>query len=259
MKVWTVEANDVEIQIMEEKEQCLGIFLQPGTFELGCDLKHMTKASYGVDDMFVFPRNRRVLVKMVRASYMIVRVSDSALKKSGEELTPGRIQDKRIHGLMIAINAERLAGFPSGQLFLDSVELALGSILEQLHPANMIPTRTYRNGLAPYRLRKVVELINENIRCDLSLQKLADTAGLSISHFSLMFKKSTGISPHRYLLRNRIHMARDLLLHSTDSIRDVAYACGFKTHQHFAREFRREFHINPVECRNSRPVKRCPH
>ena len=260
MKVSIIEADDLEITMMEEKEQCLGMFLKPGTFELGMNRSCLTKGIYSTEDMFVFPRHRRVFVRRVKAAYMVVRLSDASLQDSLEQPNPSRIhcqkyvEDKRLRALILAINEERLAGFPSGQLFLDSIDLAIGLVLRQSHSDQSISTRSYRNGLAPYRLRKVIELINENIQGDLSLQKLADTAGLSISHFSLVFKTSTGLSPHQFLLRRKVHMARDLLLHSNAGIRDVAYACGFKTHQHFARAFRKEFRINPIEYRNNEVI-----
>jgi AraC-like DNA-binding protein len=51
-----------------------------------------------------------------------------------------------------------------------------------------------------------------------SLQQLADAVGLSRSHFARAFKKSTGVSPHRWLLDRRIERAQDLLLNSKLSI-----------------------------------------
>ena len=85
------------------------------------------------------------------------------------------------------------AGFPSGRVFFDSIELALSATLMQAHSTRVEKMRTYKNGLTPLRLRKVTELIGENLHLDLSLQQLADSVGLSVSHFSRMFRTSMGV------------------------------------------------------------------
>jgi AraC family transcriptional regulator len=112
---------------------------------------------------------------------------------------------------MLALNAERVAGFTSVRLFLDSIELALGVALRRGYSDSSIKMRSYRQGLTPLSLRKVIEFINDNLQCDLSLQQIADTAGLSVSHFSRMFRISTGSSPHQYLLKQRVHHGRELI------------------------------------------------
>ena len=63
----------------------------------------------------------------------------------------------------------------------------------QAHSTRVEKMRTYKNGLTPLRLRKVTELIGENLHLDLSLQQLADSVGLSVSHFSRMFRTSMGV------------------------------------------------------------------
>ena len=78
----------------------------------------------------------------------------------------------------------------------------------------------------------------------LSLQR-----GLSTAHFSQMFRKSMGESPHQFVLRHRVERAQELLRSSEARILDVAVACGFKTQQHFARTFRRMCGVSPSEYR----------
>ena len=151
---------------------------------------------------------------------------------------------------MLALNAERVAGFTSVRLFLDSIELALGVALRRGHSDSSIKMRSYRQGFTPLSLRKVIEFINDNLQCDLSLQQIADTAGLSVSHFSRMLRISTGSSPHQYLLKQRVHHGRELIRRSGIRVLDVASECGFKSQQHFARVFRNEFGVNPTECRS---------
>jgi AraC family transcriptional regulator len=64
-----------------------------------------------------------------------------------------------------------------------------------------------------------------------------------------MFRKSTGESPHRFVLRHRVERAKEMLRAADARVLDVAVACGFKTQQHFARVFRRMCGVSPTEYR----------
>ena len=84
---------------------------------------------------------------------------------------------------------------------------------------------------------------------DLSLDEMAQSAGLSTAHFARMFRKSTGETPHQFVLRQRIERAK-AMLHAPDArVLDVAVACGFKTQQHFAQVFRDVCRVSPTEYR----------
>ena len=84
---------------------------------------------------------------------------------------------------------------------------------------------------------------------ELSLGELAQSVGLSIAHFSEMFRKSTGETPHQFVLRLRLERAKDMLRATELRVLDVAVACGFKTQQHFARVFRHVCRLSPTEYR----------
>jgi AraC-like DNA-binding protein len=108
---------------------------------------------------------------------------------------------------------------------------------------------TYRGGLSPARLRRVKELVHEKIEDELTIDEMAEAAGLSSAHFSQMFRRSTGESPHQFVLRQRVDRAQEMLRTTEIRILDVAIACGFKTQQHFARVFRRMSGASPSEYR----------
>jgi AraC family transcriptional regulator len=150
---------------------------------------------------------------------------------------------------MIALEVERLAGFPGGPAFLESIKLAMTTAL-QTPVALSSARRELRGGLAPFRLRRVVALIDANLERDLTLRDLARAAGLSVSHFSRAFRSATSLSPHQFILRQRIERAGELIRESDLKVFDVASACGFKTQQHFARIFRRAYGVKPTEYRN---------
>jgi DNA-binding GntR family transcriptional regulator/AraC-like DNA-binding protein len=113
--------------------------------------------------------------------------------------------------------------------------------------------RTYRGGLGPARLRRVTELVHAKIEDVLSLDEMSESAGLSTAHFSQMFRKSTGETPHQFVLRQRVERAKEMLRGAETRVLDVAVACGFKTQQHFARVFRRVCGASPTEYRHEFP------
>jgi AraC family transcriptional regulator len=98
-------------------------------------------------------------------------------------------------------------------------------------------------------LRTVKELVHAKMEEELTLIEMAQSVELSAAHFSRMFRKSTGETPHEFVLRQRVERAKDMLRDAEMRVLDVAVACGFKTQQHFARVFRRICGASPTEYR----------
>jgi AraC family transcriptional regulator len=109
--------------------------------------------------------------------------------------------------------------------------------------------RRYRGGLGPARLRMIKEFVHAKMEDELTLSAMAQSVELSTAHFSRMFRKSTGETPHQFVLRQRIERAKEMLRDADERVLDVAVACGFKTQQHFARVFRQVCGANPTEYR----------
>jgi AraC family transcriptional regulator len=92
-------------------------------------------------------------------------------------------------------------------------------------------------------------LVHAKIEDELSLDEMAESAGLSTAHCSQMFRKSTGESPHQFVLRHRVQRAKEMLRAAEVRMLDVAVACGFKTQQHFVLVFRQLCAAGPAEYR----------
>src|SRR5436853_6703968 len=183
-------------------------------------------------------------------------ISDAALtaacdEPNGEvELRPHRkFADSRLGALVTAVHAEMVAGFPNGRLFLDSVEQAMAVALVNGYAVRQRPVQTSRGGLGPARLRRIRELVHAKLEDDLSLDEMAQSVGLSTAHFARMFRKSTGETPHQFVLRQRIERAKAMLRAPNARVLDVAVACGFKTQQHFAQVFRDVWGVSPTDYR----------
>ena len=134
---------------------------------------------------------------------------------------------------------DEVSGFADGQPQHDDMTLVVMKVEEGCEGV----------GLTPASVRRVTELVHEKIDDELSLAQMAQSAGLSTGYFSQMFHKSTGETPHHFLLRHRIERAKDMLRDPDTRVLDVAIACGFKTQQHFARVFRKMCGASPSEYR----------
>jgi len=157
--------------------------------------------------------------------------------------------DVRLAALVKAVNAERIVGFPSGRLFLDSMEQAIAATLVDAFAGQSRSAPPLRGGLGPARLRTIKELVHARIEEELTLVEMAQSVDLSPAHFARMFRKSAGETPHQFVLRNRIERAKEMLRAPEARVLDVAVACGFKTQQHFARVFRHVCGTSPREYR----------
>ena len=110
-------------------------------------------------------------------------------------------------------------------------------LIEQYSDATLIPM-PLKPGLASSKLAPVLGHIHSNLDSELKVAALAEMVGLSSPHFCRIFKKSTDLSPHRYILLQRIDRAKELLKRTDMSLSDIALQCGFYDQSHFSLQFR---------------------
>ena len=108
-------------------------------------------------------------------------------------------------------------------------------------PVERVPT----GGLPWHRLRRVCDFIQDNMNRQLTLMDLSTVVHMSPYHFARLFKQSTGVAPHRFMLGQRVARASLLLRAARLSIAEVARLVGFRTPSHFTTMFRRVTGITP--------------
>jgi AraC-like DNA-binding protein len=130
-------------------------------------------------------------------------------------------------------------------LFADYVSLALGSHVAQAYGGMKNVLALRQGGLAAWQERRAKELISANLQGNLSTGDLARECSLSSGHFARAFRRSTGLSPHQWLLQCRINKAHGLLRDGRLSLAEIASACGFADQSHFTKAYARQRGISP--------------
>jgi AraC family transcriptional regulator len=165
----------------------------------------------------------------------------------GVELTvQSGVHDPHLAAMVRAMEAEVRSGCPSGRLYGESLSLAVGAYIAARYagtPPRVSQVPTQR--VARHRLSRVLDFIHANLGRDLSIAELARIAHLSASHFTWVFRHSLGMSPHQYVMRERIAEAKRLLAAGGMSVAEVAFAVGFASQSHFGDIFRQRVGTTP--------------
>ena len=98
-------------------------------------------------------------------------------------------------------------------------------------------------------VEKSLEFIHTNIKRSFTVKELADMEFLSPSRYREVFRKATGLSPLEYVLRQRIHLACELIEQGDLSLSQVAELCGFSDRLYFQRVFKSRMTVTPGEYR----------
>lgn len=123
------------------------------------------------------------------------------------------------------------------RLFFEYFTLTITSHLVGRYGGTNGPPGRFEGGLAPWQKRRVVELIHAHLGGAVKLRGLAEECRLSVTHFARSFKKSFGISAHRYLILQRVEIAKDLLSQTQNSLSGIAVLAGFSDQSALTRTF----------------------
>ena len=140
--------------------------------------------------------------------------------------------------------ARELDAPPGASLVAEGISRAIAVLL--LREYDQIPARKPAVAAPPVAVLRAVELMRQRMGDSLSLEEIADAAGLSPFHFSRQFKAATGHPPHEYLMRLRVDRAQELIrLQREWTMAAVAQDAGFADQSHMARHFKRVLGVTP--------------
>jgi AraC family transcriptional regulator len=215
------------------------------------------KESYGSGSLILLAPGTRDRVRWNRSSQrVVVSIDESYLHRAAQELEgknhPGFanhwiFEDRQLQLLLSEMQREMETGCQMGALYGDHLGMSLSIALIQKYSRNVWITRTAKGRISKVRLQRVLEYIAANSHLDINLDDLAGVANMSRFHFARLFRQGMGVTPHRYLMDQRLQHAKALLRLDTMSVAEVAVQTGFVDACHLARVFRRHIGVSPTE------------
>ncbi|MBF2374265.1 helix-turn-helix domain-containing protein [Listeria seeligeri] len=160
----------------------------------------------------------------------------------GRERIVGTLR-KSVSELLITSTTRTRANKLEAQTALFQILLLLTRFLKK-----QIPSST-RKEVNDKRISRMIREVEERFDETLSLREFAQKEFLSEAYLSRYFKKTTGLGFLQYLTEVRLKHALQNIIHSTESITDIALKNGFSSQKHFSEVFKAHFSVTPSEYR----------
>jgi AraC family transcriptional regulator len=235
------------------------VFLAPTSGEIWVDGNY-TRHRVSPGDTFVFDLSTNP-VGNLSPPYEILRFYLPAaaldqlacrrgLRRGARLRTPSLgIHDPVMQGLALSILPMLQEPGTATALLLESIALAFHAHVIHRYGDGLGSEAPVSAGLAPWQLRRTSAFIDAHLCGDPSVTDLARECRLSASHFARAFRQSTGMAPHRWIMKRRIERAKELLLEDELDLVQIALTCGFFDQSHFTRSFARSEGNSPGKWR----------
>ncbi len=157
-----------------------------------------------------------------------------------------KTHDPQIENLAYSFLQEIQSEEIGSKLSIDSLANIFGVHLLRNYCNFNAKTKEFIGGIPPYKIRKVIDYIQENLTEEISLKQIAELIGISQYHFLREFKKTVGLTPHKYIMQERVKMAKKLLKKQGKlPLAEVALKCGFSNQSHLTRVFKHQTNMTP--------------
>lgn len=125
--------------------------------------------------------------------------------------------------------------YPDGRLL--NAQTA-GVLAREICRAHDEPSEPPQGGILPFRLRRVLDFVRDNVGARVTLGGMAERARMSEAHFSREFRRTLGLTPMAYVAQVRAEESADLLARTDLAMAEIAVLAGYATASHFAARFR---------------------
>jgi len=210
------------------------------------------------DMIWVVPPGVQHLIHFNRKASLVHLYIDEGFFRSMLPDAPDNMQQALIPSLLVrdqflvelakSLYRETKLRTPT-ELFTQSVATLTASHLVRTYSCSRDSLPLYRGGLGPSREKRIRAYIDEHLSEDLSLEELARVVDISPNYLISLFRDSVGMTPHKYVLQQRIERTRKLLARPGLSLLEIAQGCGFRDQSQFTTIFRRNFGVTPGQYR----------
>lgn len=206
-----------------------------------------TPAGFACD--YAFPAHSAALALSLPAGMLVASLNHD---DGGRLMAPLHdIADPRLTQLVRLLADETRMPGPAADLLGDGLVRAIAALLCDHATEAQAREGSQPIRLSPARLRRVKDYIEGHLSSNITLARLAETAGLSPFHFARVFKLETGVTPYQFVSTARLSRAAILLSEGRMPLAELALACGFSSQSHFTSAFTRAMGVSPGRFRRT--------
>lgn len=228
--------------------------VSPNTYVEQVTEGKIQKAEMKLEHIIIVPAQIESSARWNQAhSYLALCLNPIALEHKVSDMIRGycvkllphfALCDPLIHSAALALQQELSTPGFGGQLYLDSLLTTLCAHLLR-HYCTQKPIQILPGSLPQTKLNQVKDYIQAHLAEELTLIQLAVIAQVSPNYFATQFKQSMGITPHQYVIQQRIAKAKKLILTEKGTLAEIADCVGFSDQSHFTRHFKRLTGVTP--------------
>ncbi len=191
-------------------------------------------------------------VSKYRGSALAIEFDHSLRRQISKELNPrvnldeprtatSGLKNGFAHQIMLSefLKSDWDAGPLKAQCLLTLLMSDMCSTLAEL------PDASSTRSLDARSVARLTEYIDTHVDEKIHIHHLAAMVGVSQFHFARLFKETTGLPPHQFILRHRIEKVKDLLGHPKMSLAEISYCAGFSSQSHMSTQFKKLVGMSP--------------
>jgi AraC-like DNA-binding protein len=186
---------------------------------------------------------------------LLIHTPHASLLGEHVEIVPSlQAHDPLLNHIVLVLRAVIENKDLAGQLYAESLVDALVVHFLRRYGASRHSLQEVAGGLSPYKLQRTTAYIKDHLAQELSLITLATVGETSPAHFARLFKHTTGLAPHQYVIRCRMDQAKQLLVETDVSLSEIGFQVGCADQSHFTALFRKHVAMTPKAYRDNSRV-----
>lgn len=93
----------------------------------------------------------------------------------------------------------------------------------------------------------ILDFLNANYMCDLSIEEIASYTGRSLATFKRDFSRISHLPPQKWIMKKRLEVAYGKIMTHSKKVADVCFEVGFKNRSHFTTAFKKQYGVAPTD------------